>query len=553
MSALSALGSVAYYFGALRSPARSWSGGFWDPQQMMWFLGWAAHALTHGDNPFTSTYLLYPHGLNLMWNTSILLSGFVLAPVTVLASPMVSYNVLLTITPVLASATAFLLFRRHVRSNVAAVVGGLFFGFCPFVMIQAPGHPHLSQVAIVPLLFLLLDELVVRQRWRWWVTGGLVGLGGAAQLLVGEEVLTMTALAGVVAVIALVALHPRAIRTKARYAGRGLGAASVAFVALAGYPLAVQFWGPRRAPNSHQPGTFVTDLANFVQPSGQRLHLDLLRMPLSFTGNASEWTGYVGIPLLILIGWTVARYLRRRSWVPVLLIVMLVVALLSLGPHLHVDGRSVLPMPWAILQHVPLLSNVLPSRLSMVVELCVAAMVAVFVDNLRTSRRLGWTVIGGVLVIAAAVTWIPKPDTVTTSAVPRFFTTRARSVIPAGSVALVAPYIDATTTENPMVWQAASGMRFRLVDGSVIVPGPHDGPTTVASTTLTALQERTVALTPALRVSFLDYLHRRDVHEVIVGPGPGERRDVAFFRALFRSAPDLHDGSVSLWWVPRSH
>jgi hypothetical protein len=59
---------------------------------------------------------------------------------------------------------------------------------------------------------------------------------------------------------------------------------------------------------------------------------------------------------------------------------------------------------------------------------------------------------------------------------PPFFTSRDVSVIPAGSVALTFPY-DRAPHNEPMLWQSASGMRFRIIGGDAFVPGPGGGST----------------------------------------------------------------------------
>src|SRR5919205_1865508 len=64
------------------SPGRRSLGSSSDPEQMMWFLGWTRFALSHRYNPLFSDFLNYPHGVNLMWNTSVLLPGALLSPVT---------------------------------------------------------------------------------------------------------------------------------------------------------------------------------------------------------------------------------------------------------------------------------------------------------------------------------------------------------------------------------------------------------------------------------------------------------------------------------------
>ena len=46
--------------------------GCGDPALFLWFFQWPATALTHGQNPFYSTALFHPRGINLLAQTSVL-------------------------------------------------------------------------------------------------------------------------------------------------------------------------------------------------------------------------------------------------------------------------------------------------------------------------------------------------------------------------------------------------------------------------------------------------------------------------------------------------
>ena len=39
-----------------------------DASLLIWASGWVAHAVTHVENPFYSSYVFAPHGLNLLAN-----------------------------------------------------------------------------------------------------------------------------------------------------------------------------------------------------------------------------------------------------------------------------------------------------------------------------------------------------------------------------------------------------------------------------------------------------------------------------------------------------
>ena len=162
LAAYLALAAAAFWT-AWRAPTGRWVGYGFDPILFIWSLRWLPFALAHGHDPFTSNYLNYPDGFNLMWNTSILFPAFVLSPITLLFGTVFSYNVLSTVALALSGWCAYFAFRRYARREAAAV-GGLLYGFSSFMFGQAFNHPHLTIAPFPPLVLLLLDELLVRQR-----------------------------------------------------------------------------------------------------------------------------------------------------------------------------------------------------------------------------------------------------------------------------------------------------------------------------------------------------------------------------------------------------
>lgn len=156
-----------------------------DPSFSIWALQWMPFALSHHLNPLFTDYLHYPTGANMMWNGSILFPALVLMPVTVLAGPIVSCNVLALLSMWLSGWCAFLAIRRFSRRWVSAAVGGLLYEFSPFMASQITGHSQLFPAMFPPLLVIFADEILVRQRRRPWLIGGLLGVATAAQLLTG--------------------------------------------------------------------------------------------------------------------------------------------------------------------------------------------------------------------------------------------------------------------------------------------------------------------------------------------------------------------------------
>src|SRR5690349_6348521 len=66
-----------------------------------------------------------------------------------------------------------------------------------------------------------------------------------------------------------------------------------------------------------------------------------------FSGGSTEHMAYLGIPLILLLTWTAIRQ-RRRSVVRAATVIGFVMALLSLGVHLHINGHKYFLLPWAL-------------------------------------------------------------------------------------------------------------------------------------------------------------------------------------------------------------
>src|SRR5688500_10909910 len=96
---------VAFPGPAMRPFAPAWSspttrtlaGGDGDPAIFIWFLRWIPFALEHGHDLLVAHHLNYPDGVNLMWNTSLVLPGLLLAPLTNRFGPVLTFNVLLVL------------------------------------------------------------------------------------------------------------------------------------------------------------------------------------------------------------------------------------------------------------------------------------------------------------------------------------------------------------------------------------------------------------------------------------------------------------------------
>jgi hypothetical protein len=499
-----ALAAVYYLLGALvvtlwlwRDPAtRTVQGNPYDADQLAWFFRYDATAIAHGHLPaLVTTAMNAPQGVSVMWNTFMLLPGALLTPVTLLLGPQTALTVFMTAGFAGSALAMFFVLRRWDVSGPAAVLGGAVYGFSPAVLHSAIGHYDL-QFAVLPPLIIHVGLRLATGRTSA-VRGGLgLGLLVTVQLFITEEILAVTAIAGVTLVAVLAASRPRAVPAAVRRAAAGLAVAACVTAALAGYPLWVQFFGPLRQHGS--PFTldyFKSDLSSFVVPSSYQLfHTAGSAAAASrYQGQLPEYLGYLGWPLLVVLVLAAIACWRRLP-ARAAAVACLVLGVFSLGGTLLFGGHQhpAIKLPWYWLQGLPLLESALPDRFSLVADGAAAALLAFAVDAavpvfvafaMRCPPRLGLPRLAGgwrpvAVVMAAAVLAIlpivprPLPVAAATPVPAGWSAAFAALRLPASASVLVVPVPMSTFTE-PLRWQADTGEPRSLVGGYFMGPGPH--------------------------------------------------------------------------------
>jgi hypothetical protein len=551
--------AVLWYGPAWSSPTTTTvGGGRGDSGIVIWFLRWIPFAVDHGRDLLFSDHLNVPGGVNLMWNASLPLLGWVLAPVTSRWGPVLTFNVVLVLANGLSAWAAYLAIRRYVPTHLAAAAGGLVFGFSPMMRGQS-NHPHISFAVLVPLMLLAVDEILVRQRRPPWVVGPLLGLMAGCQLLIGEELLAATVLFGVLLLLVLAANNPTALLDRRRvvHALLAFALAGVVGGAIAARPLRVQFAGPQRIDGDITRTNYSNDLLGFVTPSSAQ-HLSSRRSAELVRGFSGGTAAYLGVPLLLLLLVLVLRYWRRPV-VRVGALMALLAAVFSMGAHLQVRGRATtVDLPWSPFDRLPVIANLIPSRLAMFTALFAGLLLAVYLEAVW--RGGGWRRPAAVGV--AVVTLVPllpaRPVPALKVDTPAFFTAGAVRRLPEGNVALVLPFANRRTA-LAMTWQAEAGMWFRMPGGYVIVPAPdgrprYDTRPNSATRAFSAIQRGLPApeLTGGRRRALAANLARWGVDVVVVGPMEHQGTMLRFLTDLLGRRPAPVDG-VYLWRDPVVH
>jgi hypothetical protein len=213
----------------------------------------------------------------------------------------------------------------------------------------------------------------------------------------------------------------------------------------------------------NDPALFPADLVNIVVPTELTLVGGERAAAISrdFGANLAENGAYLGLPLLIVLGWF--AWQRRRQPAARLLVVLLVLGVVAeLGVALRVRGDRVMALPWALAERIPALSHVLPVRFTMYVALGAAATVAIWASSPRPARWLRATLVAAVVI--SLVPAVSRNFWSTTPSRPDFFADSVYRMCFRPDETVFVPSalgIDAT------LWQAESGYRFRIANGAL--------------------------------------------------------------------------------------
>jgi hypothetical protein len=366
--------------------------------------------------------------------------------------------------------------RWGVRIGPAAL-GGAVYGFSPALLAAAVGHYHLEFAVLPPLL---IDAMlrIVTGRGHALKTGAWLGLLAAAQFFIGEELLVDTVFAAGVVLVVLILMRPRAVAGQAGRSAAGLAVAAGIALVICSYALWVQFHGPlAQHGNPWKANHFRNRAAAFVTPAGNMLlHTSsgaaaIARHP----AYVSEYVAYLGYPLLVVLIVAAVRNWRDLR-VRVAAVACAVLEILSLGGTQVIRGRTVPPvlLPWHWLANLPVISQMLPDRLSLLADGLAAVVLAVSLDLALSATVLPrWRRVGLPVAIAAiaVLPLIPLPlHTTQAAGVPAGYRTAfARLALPRDARVLVVP-VPYGHVSQPLRWYADTGYPGSMNGGYFIGP-----------------------------------------------------------------------------------
>ena len=432
--------------------------------------------------------------------------SLLLAPITLAFGPAVTWNIIQLASPALSAWTAFLL-CRHVTSRTApSLVGGYIFGFSPYMLTHLTGGPYLALVPLLPLFVLLvlrrLEGSIGSRAFVAWTAVAMI-----AQFSISSEVLATATLFGAITLALAFALLPERRAALVDVVKLLIGALAVTVVVVSPYLLYFEFG------HHYPPGAtfFSADLTSFVIPPS----LVALSHHHGAPAIGSSTESYLGVPLLLLIGWFIWQGRRSRvTWV--IAGSLLIAVIFALGATLFVHGHKTgIHGPWWLLKHLPVLRYAIPVRFAVFYVLPAALMVALLLSRWSLRQPAGvaaWAL--AAVAVAFIVPNVGSSSFDTRIADPPFFASGAYKAYlhPSDNVLTIPAW---GPNER---WQANTGFRFNLSDGYAGNPFPPSFTRYPAWNMFL-----TGRLTPDYAAQLRRYVHDKLVTAVVVDrsvPGP---------------------------------
>ena len=444
------------------SPAHAATCTCSDVSQFAWFIEWPLAAIRHGHNPFFSTAMFAPSGINVLANTSATGLGFLFLPVTALFGPLAALNVGLVVAPV-ASATAMMFVaQRWTTSRISAGLAGLMYGFSPLVLFHdALGHLNVTFLAVPPLVLWCLDDLFVRRRHSVRRVGIVLGLLLTWQFFIGSEVLLLIVMLSAVGLLVVgvgaVTVDRSSTLAAIRRGGVGLGFAGIVSAVLLVGPVSYSVFGPRHYSGAVWPGRVLSNdsLRSFVTAHGGP--------GLWFAPSTRHFlpSNYLSPALVLVIVAGVVWCRRDRR-------VIVAATLLALSLALTL-GQRYWFAPWHWLVKVPVLNNVVNDRFSVFIFLFAALIVIRVADKVRATLSARIALV--TLVCASALVGSPyiidavhvAPYPASAVWIPAWYRDVGAKLAP-GHVVLGFPFFN--TSANLLAVQALTEMRYSVVGGT---------------------------------------------------------------------------------------
>ncbi len=386
-----------------------------DGIQNVWNVWWSLQALRAGQNPFWTDLLFFPDGVQLYVQTLGLVNFLPMLPLAALFGPVAGFNAAMLLAMAATGYAGFLLARFVTPHLGLALLCGFLLTASPLHMFKLQIH-QLNLISLQWLTLYLLALLHLERRPGWRTV--IATVGTVFLLMLSDWYWLLIALISTLpwAVTALLRSAQRSRLLRA-LVGVVLGSLLVMLPLLFGIYQARDRLPPAKPHNltwyAYIEG-FSADALGLLAPNilhplwGEQLWR--LSRPIQSSFAIDGWYVALGWVLLVCAMLGLPELWRRQQ---PLAVMGLVTWMLSLGPGLQIAYQPTgIPLPYALIQDLPLVQLARrPSLFSVVVLLVAIVAAALGLQRLISGQtvRRGKLILGGVSILALVELMPPGP------------------------------------------------------------------------------------------------------------------------------------------------
>jgi len=380
-----------------------------------WNNWWLERAIVEGHNWFSTPYMFYPQGTNLIVHANSFTSSLLALSIKPLVGPVAACNLALLFGLWIGAVGMFLFVYEDTHHTSAALLAGFIFSFAPYHLTKLLAQTHLGSIHWWPWYALFLRRACVRatsacsaRREKWITDAILAGLFAALTLWTGLQLAVLLALWTVVYVGARLLRERRSWQRVIRVAGL-VGIVSLVLSAPMLIPIAQNWRQLAAGAATYDEGAVnQTDLLAYLLPPtyhslvGSRIAPTYER----FVTNKSAMP-YLGYTVLVLA--LISIFSRRRTALFWLLNVGLWITLAA-GSTLRINGSLYpqVPLPYRFIEHIfPITAVRVPDRFNLLLVFSLATSAGLGAACLAKSHR--WLLIPLALSLVVEYASIPLP------------------------------------------------------------------------------------------------------------------------------------------------
>jgi hypothetical protein len=384
-----------------------------DGFQNIWNIWWVNKAITELHIlPWHTTYLHFPYGTTLLGHTLNLFNGIMGIGLLKLFSIIQTYNFLVIFSFISSGITMFYLAYYFTRSYPGSIIAGYIFTFSNYHFSHAAGHLNLVALEWVPLFILFWFMFLFNPRF---LTAILSSLTLFLVILCDYYYFFYSCLSALIIFLWFIFFSNRKFffQFRKKYLIHLITFVLI-FLLTSGMVIFSVYKSNLQDPfiGGHKAEVYSLDLlAPFVPGGNWRFASYTQFFWRRLPGNISESSVHLGLAVTFILIYVFIKKseLKNRS-INIWFCLMLIFAILALGPRLRIFGSEILhiPLPYSLLTTIipPLKLSGVPVRMVAISILSASVICAYGFKLLIRGKKY---IVLSVLLLIIAIEYLPAP------------------------------------------------------------------------------------------------------------------------------------------------